>query len=116
VHVLWIAAIAIGITGASSDIGGFAVLTHLAPLEVRSSVVSGWNAVTGIRGLIAPFVVSVLVQSQVVNATGGLLLCAAVSTMGATYLFHVHRTPPATQSPDRVVATGETRTPSSDRE
>lgn len=43
---------------------------------------AGWNALTGARGIAAAFVMSSLVQAGVVGVTTGLLLCAAVSTLG----------------------------------
>jgi hypothetical protein len=43
---------------------------------------SGWNAITGARGLVAPFVMSALVQVGLLSVTVALLLCAAISAFG----------------------------------
>ena len=43
---------------------------------------AGWNAITGARGIVAAFTMSILLQLGVVDVTSGLLLCACVSAIG----------------------------------
>ena len=52
---------------------------------------SGWNAITGARGLVAPFFMSALVQFGVVSVTTGLLLCAAASAAGVALFWWAAR-------------------------
>jgi len=47
---------------------------------------AGWNAITGARGIVAAFAMSILLQVGIVDVTSGLLLCAAVSAVGV-YLY-----------------------------
>ena len=37
---------------------------------------AGWNAITGARGIVAAFTMSILLQVGLVDVTTGLLLCA----------------------------------------
>ena len=82
VAVLWLAAVAIGTSNASIDIGVAGVISAETPLASRAAAMSGWNAVTGARGLVAPFVMSALVQVGFVSVTIALLVCAAASALG----------------------------------
>ena len=43
---------------------------------------AGWNAITGARGIVAAFTMSILLQVGIVDVTTGLLLCAAVTAIG----------------------------------
>ena len=58
------------------------MISDNTPLESRAAAMSGWNAITGARGLVAPFFMSALVQFGVVSVTAGLLICAAASGLG----------------------------------
>lgn len=80
--VLLPAALAIGISNSSIEIGVSGVISDHTPLASRAAAMSGWNAVTGARGLVTPFVMSALVQFDVVNLTVGLLVCASASALG----------------------------------
>jgi len=80
--VLLLAALAMGVAGSSIEVGVAGVISDNTPLSARAAAMSGWNAFTGARGLVAPFVMSALVQFGFVNVTVGLLLCAVASTMG----------------------------------
>ena len=80
--VLLIAALAIGLSNSSIEIGVTGVISDNTPLASRAAAMSGWNAITGARGLVAPFFMSGLVQFGIVNVTTGLLLCAAASGTG----------------------------------
>ncbi len=82
VVVLWLAAIAIGTANSSIEIGVAGVISAETPLASRAAAMSGWNAVTGARGLVAPFVMSALVQAGLLSVTVALLLCAAASALG----------------------------------
>ncbi len=81
--VLWIAAILIGIANASIDIGLPSVMSEQTPLEERAAVLAGWNALTGLRGMVAPFIAGGLVGAGLIDLRGALLLCAAAAGVGA---------------------------------
>ena len=66
----------------SIEIGITGVISAETPLSSRAAAMSGWNAITGARGLIAPFVMSALVQVGLLSVTVALLLCAAASGLG----------------------------------
>ena len=51
-------------------------------LSARAAAMAGWNAITGARGIVAAFTMSILLQIGIVDVTSGLLLCAAVSAIG----------------------------------
>jgi DHA1 family inner membrane transport protein len=82
VLVLWVAAIAAGTASASIDVGIAAAVSDQTPLASRAAAMAGWNAITGARGIVAAFLMSVLLQLGVVDVTSGLLLCAATSAFG----------------------------------
>ena len=93
VGVVWLAAIAIGVSGSSIEVGIAAVISEETPLAQRAAAMSGWNAFTGARGLIAPFIASSLVQTGVLSVTGGLLLCAGATAVGVTLFWREARQP-----------------------
>lgn len=80
--VLLIAALAMGVAGSSIEVGVAGVISDHTPLTSRAAAMSGWNAITGARGLVAPFFMSGLVQFGVVSLTVGLLVCASASALG----------------------------------
>ena len=82
VAVLWLASIAIGTSGPSIEIGVAGVISAETPMATRAAAMAGWNAITGARGLIAPFVMSALVQAGLISVTVALLGCAATSGVG----------------------------------
>ncbi len=82
VLVLWLASIAIGTSGPSIEIGVAGVISAETPMATRAAAMSGWNAITGVRGLLAPFVMSALVQAGLVSVSVALLVCAATSALG----------------------------------
>ena len=43
---------------------------------------AGWNAMTGARGIVAAFLMSILLQLGVVDVTTALFMCAAASAIG----------------------------------
>lgn len=81
--VLWLGAIAGGIASGAIDLGINAAVSAETPMATRAPAMAGWNAVTGARGIVAAFLVSVLVQLRVIDVTAGLLLCALVAAIGA---------------------------------
>ena len=83
IGVLWIAAILIGVANASIDIGLPSVMSEQTPLEERASVLAGWNALTGLRGIAAPFIAGGLVGAGFIDLRGGLMLCAVAAGIGA---------------------------------
>ena len=90
--VLLIAALAIGVSNSSIEVGVAGVISDHTPLVSRASAMSGWNAITGARGLVAPFLMSALVQFGIVTVTTGLLLCAVASATGvALFWWAAHR-------------------------
>jgi MFS family permease len=82
VAVLWMGAIAGGIASGAIDLGINAAVSTETPMATRAAAMAGWNAVTGPRGIIAAFLMSVLIQLRLVDVTGALLLCAAASVVG----------------------------------
>ncbi len=91
VAVLWLAAVAIGTSNSSIEIGVAGVISAETPLASRAAAMSGWNAITGARGLVAPFVMSALVQVGFVSVTTALLLCAAASALGVALFWWAAR-------------------------
>ena len=89
--VLLVAALAMGVAGSSIEVGIAGVISDNTPLSARAAAMSGWNAITGARGLVAPFVMSALVQFGVVSVTVGLLLCAVASGAGVALFWWAAR-------------------------
>jgi MFS family permease len=82
VVILWLAAIAGGIAGASIDVGIAASVSDQTTLASRAPAMAGWNALTGARGIVAAFLMSALLELGLIDVTMGLLLCAATSAVG----------------------------------
>ena len=82
VRILWVAAVGAGAASASIDVGIAAAVSDHTTIESRAAAMAGWNAITGARGIVAAFTMSVLLQVGIVNVTSGLLLCAVVSGIG----------------------------------
>jgi hypothetical protein len=102
VVVLWVAAIAAGAGSASIDVGIASAVSDHTPLASRAAAMAGWNAITGARGIVAAFLMSVLLQLGVVDVTSGLLLCAATSAFGVVLFVRASRglaVPDATSAP-----------------
>jgi hypothetical protein len=105
VTVLWVAAIAAGAGSASIDVGIASVVSDQTTLASRAAAMAGWNAITGARGIVAAFTMSVLLQVGIVDVTSGLLLCAAVSAVGVVMYARASTDPVAVQAdiePSRV--------------
>ncbi len=82
VGVVWVAALAVGVTLPALEIGIFAIIAQETPVSARAVTITGWNALMGARGVIAPFVVSSLVQVDVISVTTGLAVCALACALG----------------------------------
>ena len=82
VGVLWVAAVAAGAGSASIDVGIASVVSDHTSLASRAAAMAGWNAITGARGIVAAFAMSIALQLGLVSVTGGLLLCAGISAIG----------------------------------
>jgi nitrate/nitrite transporter NarK len=82
VAVLWMGAVASGVASGAIDLGINAAVSSETPMATRAAAMAGWNAITGPRGILAAFLMSVLIQLHLVDVTGGLLLCSAVSLVG----------------------------------
>ena len=89
--VLLVAALAIGVANSSIEVGIAGVISDHTPLASRAAAMSGWNAITGARGLVAPFFMSALVQFGVVSVTVGLLMCASASALGVVLFWWAAR-------------------------
>ena len=53
---LWIAAVIVGVANAATDMGLASVISEQVPQDERGAAVAGLNALTGARGMFAPFV------------------------------------------------------------
>jgi len=91
VFVLWAAAIVAGAGSASIDVGIASAVSDQTPLTSRAAAMAGWNAITGARGIVAAFLMSVLLQIGIVDVTSGLLLCAATSAFGVLLFVRASR-------------------------
>jgi MFS family permease len=83
VAVLYGAALLGGFASAAIDLGIATSVSAQTTLESRAAAMAGWNALTGARGLVAPFLMSGLVQAGVLDVTSGLLVCSVVTGLGA---------------------------------
>ena len=75
------------------------VISEQVPQEERGAAVAGLNALTGARGMFAPFVASVVVQAGILTVTQALLLCAATTGIGT--LMYLRLTPSGATRPWR---------------
>ncbi len=104
--VLLVAALAIGLSNSSIDVGIAGVISDHTPLASRAAAMSGWNAITGARGLVAAFFMSTLVQFGVVSVTAGLLMCASASALGVALFWWAGRRAHAEERPIAVPTAG----------
>jgi len=91
VAFLWLASIIVGIANASMDLGISTVISEQVPQQERGAAVAGFNALTGARGMIAPFVASIAVQMGILSVTQALVLCALATGVGACMYFRLSR-------------------------
>ena len=88
IAVLWIAAAAAGIASGAIDVGINAAVSAETPMATRAAAMAGWNALTGARGIVAAFLMSILIHARIVDLTGALLLCAAFLLAAGELLYH----------------------------
>jgi nitrate/nitrite transporter NarK len=93
---LWLAALAGGAASGAIDLGINAAVSAETPMASRAAAMAGWNAVTGARGIVAAFLMSVLMRIGLVDVTGALLLSALASTIGVALFTRAGRTAGAT--------------------
>ncbi len=84
---LWYAALVGGISWAAIEVGIAAVVSDQTTLADRAAAMAGWNALTGARGIVAAFSMSLLIQLGIVDVTVGILLCAVASAIGVVLFF-----------------------------
>jgi Major Facilitator Superfamily len=97
------AALAGGIAGASIDVGIASSISDQTDLAGRAAALAGWNAITGARGIVAAFSMSILLQAGIVDVTSGLLSCAVITGAGAVLFF---RTRPGVRVDTGIWSTG----------
>ena len=86
-RLLWLAAIAAGLSNAAIDVGIQGALSVHTPLAERAAAMAGWNALTGARGVLMPLLATGLVQLHVVDLTAALLLCLVPAATGLVMYF-----------------------------
>jgi sugar phosphate permease len=101
IAVLWIAAAAAGIASGAIDVGINAAVSAETPMATRAAAMAGWNALTGARGIVAAFLMSILIHARIVDLTGALVLCAAMAAVGVGLFVRADR-------PTREALDGET--------
>jgi MFS family permease len=79
---LWVGAIAAGVASGAIDLGINAAVSAETSMATRAPAMAGWNSLTGGRGIVAAFLMSILIQLHVLDVTEALVLCAAVSAIG----------------------------------
>ncbi len=88
---LWAAAVVVGVANAATDMGLASVISEQVPQEERGAAVAGLNALTGTRGMFAPFLASIVVQLGILTVTQALLVCAVTTGIGT--LMYLRLTP-----------------------
>jgi MFS family permease len=106
VAVLWLGAIVAGIGSASIDVGIAAAVSDQTPLASRAAAMAGWNALTGARGIIAAFLMSILLQLGFLDVTTALVACAATSTIGVVLFVRAGRASKVAPRPAAVPPVG----------
>jgi len=96
--VLGVAAVLTGFNNGAVEIGTQAVIGQYAPPDERAAAFAGWSAANGVRGIFAPFVATTLLAAGVVDVSGGILLGALTSSVGALLYAFAGRAP-ATRAP-----------------
>jgi MFS family permease len=99
---LWVSAALIGLANAAMEMGWPGMLADHTTLDERAKVAAGLNALTGARGLVAPFLGSLLVQAGILDVTTTVLLCAGATGVGA--LLYLGMTPAGDPRPWMVRA------------
>jgi len=110
---LWMAAVIVGVANAATDMGLASVISEQVPQEERGAAVAGLNALTGARGMFAPFVASIIVQAGILSVTQALLLCAATTGIGT--VMYLRLTPSGAPRPWRAFVPSVPRSAGLDR-
>ncbi len=80
---VWLGAALIGLANSAMEMGWPNMLAEHTSLADRAKAAAGLNALTGARGLIAPFLGTLAVQAGVISVTAALVLCAMATAVGA---------------------------------
>ena len=99
VMYLWIAAIIVGVANAATDMGLASVISEQVPQEERGAAVAGLNALTGARGMVAPFAAAAAIQAGWLDLTQALLVCAGMTGIGT--VMYLRLTPSGAPRPWR---------------
>jgi MFS family permease len=91
VAFLWLASVIAGVANASTDMGISTVVSEQVPQQERGAAVAGFNALTGARGMVAPFLASIAVQAGILSLTAALAVCATATAVGALMYFRLSR-------------------------
>jgi MFS family permease len=91
VTYLWLASVIVGVANAATDMGIANVIAEQVPQSERGAAVAGFNALTGARGMFAPFVAAGIVEAGILDLTGTLLLCAVATGIGAAMYVRLSR-------------------------
>ncbi len=110
---LWVAAVIVGVANAATDMGLASVISEQVPQDERGAAVAGLNALTGARGMFAPFVASIVVEAGILNLTQALLVCAGITAIGT--LMYLRLTPSGAPRPWRAFVPSMPRAPGLDR-
>ncbi|HET9613692.1 MAG TPA: MFS transporter, partial [Candidatus Limnocylindrales bacterium] len=102
VLVLWIAALAAGTASGAIDVGIAAAVSDHTSMATRAAAMAGWNALTGARGIVAAFLMSLLLQVGLIDVRFGLLACAASSTIGVVMFVRASRAVSSGAAANRV--------------
>jgi MFS family permease len=81
--VVLVATMLLGASGAAVDTAWPLLIADHAPAERQGEVAAGLNAIMGVRGLLAPFVVMAPIFAGLTDVTGGLLISVASMAAGA---------------------------------
>jgi MFS family permease len=108
--VLWLAAMALGLCSAAIEMGVQGVVAEQTPLHERGAVMAGWNALTGVRGMVAPFLGTGLMAAGLLDVAGALVGAASLSAVGLVLFVRMTTGLPARSAPpalavDPAVAT-----------
>jgi MFS family permease len=106
--VLWLAALGMGLSSAGVEMGIQGVISEQTSLEDRSAATAGWSAVMGLRGMLAPFVLTALVSQGIVDVAAGILLAALLSLAGVVVFARIpgQRRPALGEAPIRAASSG----------
>jgi MFS family permease len=88
---LWLGSIAAGVASGAIDLGINAAVSAETSMATRAPAMAGWNSLTGARGIVAAFLMSILIQLHVLDVAGALVVCAAISAVGVVIFVRAGR-------------------------